>query len=304
VDLASSPAVALARGISTSYGGIQTLGFTLSATGDITAFNFPAYPTGSSPMLAQIAVEASQILGTLVATGSPEYIAGRNRALSLLTDPLSTFAAATASRNPAYVPAAIVGWIAELYIRGQAIIPPRVGAWTDPANSVCADHVVTIFLPVVQAAIQARTQAAIDAQGAASAALNTKMQEQLAAQAAAHTAALAKAVAAAAAARPPRESRKDSRRDGGGGGGGGGGTESSKRTRSTVTKRCYYDDSAERRKLIVDYAVSCPIHGPGHKASSCNCLPKPLGQATTVPDAYKDTKYPADGKSMDTTSKC
>ena len=254
-------------------------------------------------MLAQIAVEAVQALGIMVAPGSPEYIAGRNRALLLLTDSLSTFVAATASRNPAYVATAIVGWVAELYIRGQAIIPPRVGAWTDPANSVCADHVITIFLPAVQAAIQARTQAAIDAQGAASAALNAKLQEQLAAHAAAHTAALAKAVAAAA--RPPRESRKDPRRDGGGGGGGGGGTESStKRTRSTATVRSYYDDSAERRKLIVDYAVNCPIHGPGHKASACNCLLKPLGQATTVPDRYKDVKYPADGKSMDTTSKC
>ena len=303
VDLASSPALALARALSVSFGTIQALGFTLSDAGVITAFNFPANPAGSSAMLAQVSLEASQALGSLMAGGSVEYVAGRTRALTLLTDSLLTFVAATASRNPAHVAAAIVGWVAELFIRGTAIIPPRVGDWTALANGVCADHVASFFLPAVQASIQARTQAAIEAQGAASAASLSKMQEQLAAQASAH----ASALRAAASARPrERESsRKDSRREGGGGGGGGGGTESTtKRTRTITPKKSHYDEDADRRKIIVDYAVTCPIHGPGHKASECNCLLKPIGCATTVPDRYKDTKYPANGKSMDTTSKC
>jgi hypothetical protein len=302
VDLSSSVACALAQAISITYGGsIEALGFVLSATGDIVDYKLPPYPTGSSSMVGMIAYEAAVALGKRLASGgTPEYMQGRLRALTHLTDALATFTAATATRNPALVATAIVGWIAELYIRGTAIIPPRVGDWTSPANSVCADHVSTIFHPAVQAAIQARTQAGIDAQAQAVTALNAKLQEQMAAQATAHAAAIAKALASA---RTPREPRK---REGGGGGGSAAGTESSssKRAKSAQAKRSYYDETAEARKIIVDYAVNCPLHGPGHKASECNCILKPIGCATTVPARYKDTKYPADGKSMDTTSKC
>jgi hypothetical protein len=205
-------------------------------------------------------------------------------------DCLNTFVTAVVIYQPSLEATAIMGWFAELFIRGQILMPPAPGVLGNPVNTApCGEHVLRVFHPAVQLAGQNRTLALLQEGAAATALLNerlSKEREERSSKEAAREASKARESSRAAGAAPSRRAKADP-----------------PASRSKEAK-CYYADDAEK-DTVVDYAKVCPLHGPGHKAAQCNVLLKSKGgKAETLNPRYKDVKYPLDGKSYAALSKC
>jgi hypothetical protein len=297
VDLTHGVFVAIGRGLVSSGFTFAALGIHQGTAGEITHFLTPHVPAGSLAMVAHAGHAALNFLQSAIPGGaSGTYLLGQERALKFALDCLNTFASAAAIYQPTLEPIAIMGWVAELFIRGQILVPPAPGALGNPLNTdPCAQHVLRTMLPAVQQASQARTLALVQESTAATALLYAnfaKERDERATRDAAREVQRAKDRASwesskAAAIAPSRRTKADG----------------SSKPRDKAAK-CYYADDSEK-DTVVDYKKVCPYHGPGHKADKCNVLLKTHGGlAETLNPRYKDLKFPKDGKSYAASSKC
>jgi hypothetical protein len=310
VDLGSPPAKALISGFMAGLrplGGPSVAGLKVDPTGNHIGFTMPTSQVLNQGTLAMIQSVALSSLGPLVPSGTSQYIEGQHRILRTMIGAVQAFSVAAANYQQSLESHAIVGWFATFLVRGQCLYPPVLGTWTSPANVVCAHWADRAFKPAADQAAAASQQAKFEAMAAELAksqkATFTAMEAAAAAEAAAK-AASAKATAATAAAETAAKSAK--RRDGGGSDGktGSGGKKKARSDSvSTASYKSYYDEDG-KRDTVCNYSEACPYHGPSHIAAQCNVLLASKGgkSATTLNKRYQDTKYPANGKSLNATA--
>lgn len=291
VDLTHAVPIAIGRGILAAGFTYESIGIYQGPAGEITHYRVPHLPVGSLAMVAHAGHAANTFLHeSIPGSASTSYRLGQERALRFALDCFNTFVSSVVIFQPSLEATAIMGWLAELFIRGHILVPPAPGMLGLPVNTdPCAQHVLRTVYPAVQYAAQARTLALVQESANATALLSAKFareREEREAKEAAREAQRAREKAnweasKAATSAPSHRAKPE-----------GSSKSRAREPRVREPAKCYYADDDEKDTVVV-YSKVCPYHGPGHKASQCNVLLKAHGgTAETLNPRYKDVDSP------------